>query len=59
MNPGNKNRWLLNSLIAYMVLSFLTPVVMYQLRDNNRLIVILTDNKYDIVVLLSLYPMLC
>ena len=48
MNPGNKNRWLLNALIAYMVLSFITPVVMYQLRDNNRLIVIDGSNSFHV-----------
>jgi len=47
-NPGNKNRWLLNALIAYMVLSFLTPLVMYQLRDNNRLIVIDGSNSFHV-----------
>ncbi len=48
MLQKNKNRILLSSLIAYMVLSFITPVMMYQLRDNNRLIVIDGSNSFHV-----------
>lgn len=43
-----KNHFLLRLLIAYVPLSLLTPVMMYQLRDNNRLIVIDGRNSYHV-----------
>ncbi|MFA6714551.1 MAG: hypothetical protein WC082_06785 [Victivallales bacterium] len=50
MNPSyrNKNRLLSGLLILYLPLSFLAPVLMYHLRDNNRLIVIDGRNSYHI-----------
>jgi hypothetical protein len=49
-NPSyrNKNRLLSALLILYLPLSFLSPVLMYHLRDNNRLIVIDGRNSYHI-----------
>jgi len=49
-NPSyrNKNRLLSGLLILYLPLSFLAPVLMYHLRDNNRLIVIDGRNSYHI-----------
>jgi len=44
----NKNRLLSTLLILYLPLSFLSPVLMYHLRDNNRLIVIDGRNSYHI-----------
>lgn len=43
-----KNHFLSRLLIAYIPLSLLTPVMMYQLRDNNRLIVIDGRNSYHV-----------
>lgn len=43
-----KIRMLMTALIAYMMLSFLTPVLMYQLRDNNRLILMDGRNSYHV-----------
>lgn len=43
-----KIRFLMSALIVYMLLSFLIPVLMYQLRDNNRLILIDGQNSYHI-----------
>ena len=36
----NWNRWLVRGMLVYVPLSFLAPLLMYQFRDNNRLIVI-------------------
>ncbi len=49
-NPSyrNKNRLLSGLLILYLPLSFLSPLLMYHLRDNNRLIVIDGRNSYHI-----------
>jgi len=49
-NPSyrNKNRLLSRLLILYLPLSFLSPLLMYHLRDNNRLIVIDGRNSYHI-----------
>ena len=44
----NWNRWLLRGVLVYVPLSFLTPILMYQFRDNNRLIVIDGRNTYHI-----------
>lgn len=44
----NKTRLLTIAILCYIPLSFLTPVLMYQLRDNNRLIVIDGRNSYHI-----------
>ena len=44
----NKTRLLTLAMLCYIPLSFLTPVLMYQLRDNNRLIVIDGRNSYHI-----------
>lgn len=43
-----KNHFLSRLLIVYIPLSLLTPVLMYQLRDNNRLIVMDGRNSYHI-----------
>ena len=43
-----KNRLLILSMVVYLPLSLLTPVLMYQLRDNNRLIIIDGRNSYHI-----------
>ncbi|MBP3394903.1 MAG: hypothetical protein J6M38_10315, partial [Lentisphaeria bacterium] len=48
LSRHGKIRLLTAALILYLPLSFLTPVVMYQLRDNNRLIVIDGRNSYHI-----------
>ena len=48
LSRHGKTRLLTAALILYLPLSFLTPVVMYQLRDNNRLIVIDGRNSYHI-----------
>ena len=48
LSRHGKIRPLTAALILYLPLSFLTPVVMYQLRDNNRLIVIDGRNSYHI-----------
>lgn len=51
MNGGScksKNQLLTIGFALYMILSFLIPVVMYQLRDNNRLIVMDGSNSYHI-----------
>lgn len=48
LSRHGKIRLLTAALILYLPLSFLTPVVMYQLRDNNRLIVIDGCNSYHI-----------
>ena len=42
------NRWLLRGVLVYVPLSFLTPLLMYQFRDNNRLIVIDGRNSYHV-----------
>lgn len=44
----NWNRWLLRGVLVYVPLSFLTPLLMYQFRDNNRLIVIDGRNSYHV-----------
>ena len=44
----NWNRWLVRGVLVYVPLSFLTPILMYQFRDNNRLIVIDGRNTYHI-----------
>ena len=44
----NWNRWLLRGVLVYVPLSFLTPLLMYQVRDNNRLIVIDGRNSYHV-----------
>lgn len=44
----NWNRWLLRGMLVYVPLSFLTPLLMYQFRDNNRLIVIDGRNSYHV-----------
>lgn len=44
----SKNKLLSKLMMAYIPLSFLTPVMMYQLRDNNRLIVIDGRHSYHI-----------
>ena len=44
----NWNRWLLRRVLVYVPLSFLTPLLMYQFRDNNRLIVIDGRNSYHV-----------
>ena len=44
----NWNRWLLRGVQVYVPLSFLTPLLMYQFRDNNRLIVIDGRNSYHV-----------
>lgn len=44
----NWNRWLLRGVLVYVPLSFLTPLMMYQFRDNNRLIVIDGRNSYHV-----------
>lgn len=48
LSRHGKIRLLTAALILYLPLSFLTPVVMYQLRDNNRLVVIDGRNSYHI-----------
>lgn len=48
LSRHGKIRLLTAALILYLPFSFLTPVVMYQLRDNNRLIVIDGRNSYHI-----------
>ena len=44
----NWNRWLVLGALVYVPLSLLTPILMYQFRDNNRLIVIDGRNTYHI-----------
>ena len=44
----NWNQWLLRGVLVYVPLSFLTPLLMYQFRDNNRLIVIDGRNSYHV-----------
>ena len=44
----NWNRWLLRGVLVYVPLSFLAPLLMYQFRDNNRLIVIDGRNSYHV-----------
>ena len=44
----NWNRWLFRGVLVYVPLSFLTPLLMYQFRDNNRLIVIDGRNSYHV-----------
>ena len=44
----NWNRWLVRGVLVYVPLSFLTPLLMYQFRDNNRLIVIDGRNSYHV-----------
>ena len=44
----NWNRWLLRGVLVYVPFSFLTPLLMYQFRDNNRLIVIDGRNSYHV-----------
>lgn len=44
----NWNRWLHRGVLVYVPLSFLTPLLMYQFRDNNRLIVIDGRNSYHV-----------
>ena len=44
----NWNRWLLRGVLVYVPLSFLTQLLMYQFRDNNRLIVIDGRNSYHV-----------
>lgn len=44
----NWNRWLVRGMLAYVPLSFLAPLLMYQFRDNNRLIVIDGRNSYHV-----------
>lgn len=42
------NQWMFRGMLVYVLLSFLTPILMYQFRDNNRLIVIDGRNTYHI-----------
>ena len=44
----NMNQWMFRGMLVYVLLSFLTPILMYQFRDNNRLIVIDGRNTYHI-----------
>lgn len=44
----NWNRWLVRGMLVYVPLSFLAPLLMYQFRDNNRLIVIDGRNSYHV-----------
>ncbi len=44
----SKIKMLVIAVLFYIPLSFLTPILMYQLRDNNRLIVIDGRNSYHI-----------
>ena len=44
----NWNRWLVRGMLVYVPLSFLAPLLMYQFRDNNRLIVIDGHNSYHV-----------
>ena len=44
----NWNRWLLRGVLVYVPLSFLTPLLMYQFRVKNRLIVIDGRNSYHV-----------
>ena len=48
MTTQRKIRLLIIAALFYIPLSFLTPILMYQLRDNNRLIVIDGRNSYHI-----------
>ncbi len=48
MTTQRKIRLLIIAVLFYIPLSFLTPILMYQLRDNNRLIVIDGRNSYHI-----------
>ncbi len=48
MTTQRKIRLLIIAVLFYIPLSFLTPILMYQLRDNNRLIVIDGHNSYHI-----------
>ena len=44
----NWNQWLVRGMLVYVPLSFLAPLLMYQFRDNNRLIVIDGRNSYHV-----------
>lgn len=44
----NWSRWLVRGMLVYVPLSFLAPLLMYQFRDNNRLIVIDGRNSYHV-----------
>ena len=48
MTTKGRIRLLIIAVLFYIPLSFLTPILMYQLRDNNRLIVIDGRNSYHI-----------
>jgi len=46
---NEKTRSILHGcVLLYIPLSFLTPLLMYQLRDNNRMIVMDRENSYFI-----------
>ena len=44
----NMNQWMFRGMLVYVLLSFLTPILRYQFRDNHSLIVIYVRNTYHI-----------
>lgn len=48
MTNKEKNAWLVRGMAVYILLSAITPILMYQMRDNNRLIVLDGRNSFHV-----------